>query len=77
MARERAGLGPGGIRPHRCRHQPPAVRADHAYRWAPDRQPATAESTRIRTIAIDSQVASFKVMRRHILGAELAGLWGS
>ncbi|MNT50627.1 putative DNA-binding transcriptional regulator [compost metagenome] len=32
-------------------------------------QPATDEATRIRTIAIDSQVAAFKVMRRHVLKA--------
>lgn len=32
-------------------------------------QPATDENTRIRTIAIDSQVGAFKVMRRHVLRA--------
>nr|WP_315595157.1 CerR family C-terminal domain-containing protein [uncultured Cupriavidus sp.] len=32
-------------------------------------QPATDENTRIRTIAIDSQIAAFKVMRRHVLRA--------
>lgn len=32
-------------------------------------QPATDENTRIRTVAIDSQIAAFKVMRRHVLRA--------
>ncbi len=32
-------------------------------------QPATDEATRIHTIAIDSQIAAFKVMRRHVLRA--------
>jgi len=70
MARERAGLGPPaaferfdvGINRRLF-----ALTTQIVGRLTG--RPATDEATRIRTIAIDSQVASFKVMRRHILKA--------
>lgn len=70
MARERAGLGPpaaferidAGINRRIF-----AVTSQVIGRLTG--QPATDEATRIRTIAIDSQVAAFKVMRRHVLKA--------
>jgi AcrR family transcriptional regulator len=70
MARERAGLGPpaaferidAGINRRIF-----AVTSQLIGRLTG--QPATDETTRIRTIAIDSQVAAFKVMRRHVLKA--------
>lgn len=70
MARERAGLGPpaaferidAGVNRRIF-----AVTSQVIGRLTG--QPATDEATRIRTIAIDSQVAAFKVMRRHVLKA--------
>lgn len=70
MARERAGLGPPaafdridtGINRRLF-----AVTSSIIGRLIG--RPADDEDTRIRTIAIDSQIAAFKVMRRHVLKA--------
>lgn len=70
MARERAGLGPpaaferidAGIN-RRLFVLTTAIIGRLTGR------PATDETTRIRTIALDSQIAAFKVMRRHVVRA--------
>ncbi|WP_137927616.1 CerR family C-terminal domain-containing protein [Cupriavidus sp. 2SB] len=70
MARERAGLGPpaaferidAGINRR-------LLALTSAVIGRLIGQPASDENTRIRTVAIDSQIAAFKVMRRHILRA--------
>ncbi|GAA0847199.1 CerR family C-terminal domain-containing protein [Cupriavidus pauculus] len=70
MARERAGLGPSaaferidsGVNRR-------LFAATSAIVGRLIGQPAGDENTRIRTIAIDSQIAAFKVMRRHVLRA--------
>jgi AcrR family transcriptional regulator len=68
MARERAGLGPptaferidAGINRR-------LFALTSALIGRLTGTPATDETTRIRTVAIDSQIAAFKVMRRHVL----------
>jgi AcrR family transcriptional regulator len=70
MARERAGLGPPAAFERfdvGINHRLFALTTQIIGRLTG--RPATDEATRIRTIAIDSQVASFKVMRRHIIKA--------
>ena len=70
MARERAGLGPptaferidAGINRR-------LFALTSALIGRLTGRPASDETTRIRTIAIDSQIAAFKVMRRHVLRA--------
>jgi len=70
MARERAGLGPpaaferidAGINRRLF-----ALTSALIGRLVG--QPASDEVTRIRTVAIDMQIAAFKVMRRHVLRA--------
>ncbi|SDP07150.1 DNA-binding transcriptional regulator YbjK [Ralstonia sp. 25mfcol4.1] len=70
MARERAGMGPptaferidAGINRR-------LFSLTSALIGRLTGQPATDETTRIRTVAIDSQIAAFKVMRRHVLRA--------
>ncbi|WP_454766992.1 CerR family C-terminal domain-containing protein [Cupriavidus campinensis] len=70
MARERAGLGPPAAFERieaSINRRLFALTSQIIGRLTG--QPATDEVTRIRTIAIDSQVAAFKVMRRHVLKA--------
>ncbi len=70
MARERAGLGPptaferidAGINRRLF-----ALTSTLIGRLTG--KPASDETTRIRTVAIDSQIAAFKIMRRHVLRA--------
>lgn len=70
MARERAGLGPptaferidAGINRR-------LFALTSALIGRLTGRPATDATTRIRTVAIDSQIAAFKVMRRHVLRA--------
>lgn len=70
MARERAGLGPptaferidAGINRR-------LFALTSALIGRLTGKPASDETTRIRTVAIDSQIAAFKVMRRHVLRA--------
>ncbi|KAI3593649.1 Transcriptional regulator, AcrR family [Cupriavidus sp. U2] len=70
MARERAGMGPptaferidAGINRR-------IFALTSALIGRLTGQPATDETTRIRTVAIDSQIAAFKIMRRHVLRA--------
>lgn len=70
MARERAGLGPptaferidAGINRR-------LFALTSALIGRLIGRPASDETTRIRTVAIDSQIAAFKVMRRHVLRA--------
>ncbi|MFJ1260004.1 CerR family C-terminal domain-containing protein [Cupriavidus sp. CuC1] len=70
MARERAGLGPPAafaVIDERLNRRLFPVTASIIGRLT-GREP-TDEVTRIRTIAIDSQVATFRMLRRHVLSA--------
>ncbi|RZT36674.1 CerR family C-terminal domain-containing protein [Cupriavidus agavae] len=70
MARERAGLGPpGAFERIDAGINRRLFALTSALIGRLIGQPASDENTRIRAVAIDSQIAAFKVMRRHILRA--------